>query len=213
MRVIVALSMIVRGTTRVARWLTLLLLATAFALPIGTFFRTVGVRASYWPQSYSVQPGTSTAVIVSRGSVWIHGTRLLEEPEEFDEATIANWDASGERAEPWQGWRIEPRFERPWPPVGTMSDVKTAIVGFDLKTGRRTYSSTGTNSLNEANWDLRFPAWVSASACLALAWLALRPEIRAYRQRMRLRRGLCANCGYDLRGNVDNGRCPECGWK
>jgi hypothetical protein len=30
-------------------------------------------------------------------------------------------------------------------------------------------------------------------------------------RRRRRERGLCAQCGYDLRGSKDSGRCPECG--
>jgi hypothetical protein len=37
-------------------------------------------------------------------------------------------------------------------------------------------------------------------------WLLIR-----LRQRMRLQRGLCLRCAYDLRGSIGSGRCPECG--
>jgi predicted amidophosphoribosyltransferase len=30
-------------------------------------------------------------------------------------------------------------------------------------------------------------------------------------RRRRRERGLCPQCGYDLRGSRDSGRCPECG--
>ena len=51
-----------------------------------------------------------------------------------------------------------------------------------------------------------FPAWwlVVASFSLPLVWMA-----SAARNRRRLRSGLCASCGYDLRATRD--RCPECG--
>ncbi len=32
------------------------------------------------------------------------------------------------------------------------------------------------------------------------------------RRHIRRKRGLCATCGYDLRGNLEYG-CPECGWR
>jgi len=36
------------------------------------------------------------------------------------------------------------------------------------------------------------------------------PIYRAILTRLRLRRGLCPACGYDLAGNT-SGLCPECG--
>ena len=36
-------------------------------------------------------------------------------------------------------------------------------------------------------------------------------SIRKIRERRNTRRGLCAKCGYDLRGSVGRAECPECG--
>src|SRR4051812_36316956 len=48
-------------------------------------------------------------------------------------------------------------------------------------------------------------AFVSAVGGKIMIWLA----IRTSRAEMRRRRGLCGNCGYDLRASEE--RCPECG--
>ena len=54
-------------------------------------------------------------------------------------------------------------------------------------------------------WEVAFPLWA-----LALLTGAL-PAARLYRRtRFRRRPGQCAECGYDLTGNV-SGVCPECG--
>jgi hypothetical protein len=55
---------------------------------------------------------------------------------------------------------------------------------------------------------LRFSNWIALCMPLPLAWLSIRVA-RWTRTRRRQRRGLCPDCGYDLRATP--GRCPECG--
>ena len=56
------------------------------------------------------------------------------------------------------------------------------------------------------SWMVRLPLWIPA---LLLAIMPTRLVFIRYRARRRLRRGLCASCGYDLRASIS--RCPECG--
>lgn len=57
--------------------------------------------------------------------------------------------------------------------------------------------------------DLRYWDVTAATALPPLLWLGVRGRRRSARRR-RIRRGLCRQCGYDLRGGT-SGRCPECG--
>ncbi len=50
------------------------------------------------------------------------------------------------------------------------------------------------------------PLWIPTILLSSPLWL---PYIPWYRRRERKKLGLCAKCGYDLRGS--KGRCPECG--
>lgn len=52
----------------------------------------------------------------------------------------------------------------------------------------------------------QFPA--AATAILPFAWI-VSMFVRSRRRSMRLKRGLCVRCGYDLRASGE--RCPECG--
>jgi hypothetical protein len=63
----------------------------------------------------------------------------------------------------------------------------------------------GTAQWPGANWGLKLPLWMPGAA-FALGLTAVwRPwDLRARRRRL----GLCARCGYDVRGLAE---CPECG--
>jgi predicted Zn-ribbon and HTH transcriptional regulator len=54
-----------------------------------------------------------------------------------------------------------------------------------------------------------FPLWL---VCLTFAVLPTQAVVAAVRRRRkmhRVREGICASCGYDMRATPD--RCPECG--
>jgi hypothetical protein len=55
-------------------------------------------------------------------------------------------------------------------------------------------------------WEVSVPYW---AVVLLFAFLPLQAVAARVRDRRRLRGGLCAACGYDLRATPD--RCPECG--
>ena len=57
-------------------------------------------------------------------------------------------------------------------------------------------------------WFLVVPLWATT------LMLALYPGVFVnnwLRRRHRRKHGLCLRCGYDLRGSLEAGRCPECG--
>jgi hypothetical protein len=56
------------------------------------------------------------------------------------------------------------------------------------------------------SWTVGVPHWF---IILITGPLPLRRLLRIRRRRQRRKRGLCVNCGYDLRASPD--RCPECG--
>lgn len=58
----------------------------------------------------------------------------------------------------------------------------------------------------------RRPRLISAALWMVIGSIILLQQQRRYRswqRAMRIDRGLCPNCAYDLRENAD--RCPECG--
>lgn len=59
-------------------------------------------------------------------------------------------------------------------------------------------------------WKPVWPGFLADSICFGLIVASIDVGIPAARGVWRRRRGLCAGCGYDLRGS-DGGVCPECG--
>lgn len=58
----------------------------------------------------------------------------------------------------------------------------------------------------------RWPGFASNTLLYAAVFWAIFAMPFAMRRRSRIKRGLCANCGYDLRGrSVEATRCTECG--
>ena len=68
---------------------------------------------------------------------------------------------------------------------------------------------TYTTADRMTEYSVVVPWWSFVAIGLILPPFALRRFRRARRWRRRVREGLCAQCGYDLRATP--GRCPECG--
>jgi glycerol-3-phosphate acyltransferase PlsY len=69
----------------------------------------------------------------------------------------------------------------------------------------------GVAIVDEIGWSYYVRSFVAWNLPLTLT-AALVPLVhRRSMNSTRARRGQCIQCGYDLRGNMDQG-CPECGW-
>lgn len=71
------------------------------------------------------------------------------------------------------------------------------------------------NNPKGAMWRFQRGALVFALALwftfLAATWFLILYGWQRVRAESRRRRGRCQHCGYDLRGSIEMGRCPECG--
>lgn len=92
-------------------------------------------------------------------------------------------------------------------------DIDRRFGGFELAAGTDQvleywgYRATYGTQMPNRFWSIQVPLW---APLLILAVLPARRARRAAARWRRVRRGLCAACGYDLRGSAAS-RCPECG--
>ncbi|HEX8913314.1 MAG TPA: hypothetical protein VF796_13215 [Humisphaera sp.] len=90
-----------------------------------------------------------------------------------------------------------------------VEQMVSIVVGFAVCFGAATWASKREWS---SGWAIGVAAAAGAVAGLTV-WFAL-TQWRAAghdRAKRRIRGGLCAHCGYDLRGQKAVTRCPECG--
>ncbi len=86
----------------------------------------------------------------------------------------------------------------------------TARIGTKtLITDDQNSSFLGFGCSYPANRTYYIPIWSIALVCAVASGLLTVPPV--LRRRMRTKRGLCLDCGYDLRASRE--RCPECGTK
>jgi hypothetical protein len=100
---------------------------------------------------------------------------------------------------------------------GPSDRLFTSVGGPDAGTsgwGPIRWQSWGQNfpavPVEHHNFWLGIPHWLAALLLAMLpAWIVPRRALRWRRARLRTSRGLCPDCGYDLRASPR--RCPECG--
>ena len=99
------------------------------------------------------------------------------------------------------GLSLKEWSETTWPRANGWSK---GALGFRFGHGSRRFDNATTVIVSFSVFAV--PCWFMVAV---LAVLPVMYYLRFWRQRRRTVRGLCAACGYDLRGSPD--RCPECG--
>jgi hypothetical protein len=102
------------------------------------------------------------------------------------------------------------------PPIRSGSSLQTPIFNDKRGTPWTVEWQQASGSVQLKTGQVRYPIYrvvavhfglvLGLAALLPAAWLMRMP---ARRRRRRIQRGLCGNCGYDLRASP--ARCPECG--
>lgn|GEM_PF-2309116 len=107
-----------------------------------------------------------------------------------------------------EGWRHDSGFVSASVPQWTLPRVATWLAWPGVRAGRlHAGSYGGFGSIDETEIEFRY--WLVVVLAAIFPVTQMPRLMHARRRRRRQRRGLCAVCGYDLRGGSE--RCPECG--
>ncbi len=119
----------------------------------------------------------------------------------------AEFAAKEERLGYFPGWQFWPATRAGVDPLYDFSLTSHARSSPWWQLGFHYLAGTGRSAASrETIWIVNVPYWaITLAAALLPAWLALQQRRRIWR----IKAGLCATCGYDLRASKD--RCPECG--
>jgi len=103
----------------------------------------------------------------------------------------------------WSGETLNHRTNGTW----VISDAPSGI-DIGLSPSNMIYGHTAPRPI-----PLRpiLPGFIINTLFYAAIWFAILFAPGMIRRALRRRRGRCVKCGYDLRGEINNG-CPECGW-
>lgn len=166
--------------------------------------------AILWVRSYWVWEGLSSVSVVSVAdsdpSAIIKCVTRLHVSSNMGALSLwisgSNVDFRDGSPLPSPGWEYLKRRAEKQPVVDNLHQPH---ILFHMAGMMATSRSEGIDPSGRASWVL-IPYWMFLPILLLLPILHVR---RIIRQRLRLKRGQCLNCGYDLRASKD--KCPECG--
>lgn len=153
------------------------------------------VVAALWIRSYII---TEWHCVAGLGCL---GCSLTFHPIAGEVEIVVDCPPDPSRASSYSGCRVLPTMRRP--------DMRKRYhtAGFAIEPTRH-FPPTPTKP-ERFSTDIVLPYYfVALLTGIPLVFFSIR-ELKFRRQAVALRRGLCANCGYDLRESPN--RCPECG--
>lgn len=194
------------------RWLPITLLALLTAATAGWWVRSYFViDAAYWElwdhAHLAIISRNGTAAVFLRSGdrpgemLSLHGNIAINEGDYSDEIRIRYW---GNPTRLW--WHPILHGHGGWFSFQINPELEVHDVDWPRAAGR-TRADRVTWNYNGLFLKAPHAAWLVFWAALLFLWVGGFHMIRRARRR---RRGLCADCAYDLRGS-DGETCPECG--